>query len=403
MDKKYHLAATFLLVFAIVTVQAVGQTASVKTETPNTTSNETNTSEKAYDLTGYQGIRLYEENRTIYLDSIGLKQKIGLMTETWRLNSGRISQDDVMGGFHLGGLGSRESTMEVIHNYSQGRPIEPLVSMDMEGCGNPISGFMKSKSLDEIKNVSSARRLGEKHGSHLRKIGVDINYAPVLDVNDTIWKCRSFEGDYRETAEKGCAYIRGLQSEGVMATAKHFPGETLTGKDPHNKIKHVNLTKEDTYPFRKAVECNVSAIMISHQITTGVIDSNGKPASVSRNVVRTLREEYGFKGLIVTDAINMGGIDKYYESEKKKYLALFRAGNDFILNLAGNEQDKKEMVKFVAQAVRSGKLDKSKIDRSVTRLLNARGWTVVTEDDNRTRVYRPGRLPGPTNINSLKE
>lgn len=403
MNKKYHEAATFLLILGIITVQAVGQITNEKDSDAKVIVNTTDNISKNNDLTGYQEIELYQKNKTIYLDSIELKQKIGLMTQTWRLDQGRISQDDIMGGFHLGGLGSKDSTTEVIRSYKQDRPIKPLISMDLEGCGNPISGFMKSKSLDEIKNASSARKLGAKHGRNLRKIGVDINYAPVIDVNDTIWECRSFEGDYKEVAESGCSYIESLQSEGVMATAKHFPGETLTGKDPHNKIKHVNITKSDTHPFRKAVECNVSAVMISHQKATGVIDSNGKPASVSRNVVRTLRKDYGFRGLIVTDAINMGGIDKYYDSEKKKYLAVFKAGNDFILNLAGDEGDKKEMVEFIAQSVRSEKLEESKIDSSVTRLLNARGWTVVSRKDNETEIYRPKRLPGPNNVNSLKE
>lgn len=391
MNKRYHLLITFLLLASIVMVQGTefsGHSGSSE-EAKNNTS---------IVLPTYEGIKAYESNKTVYLDSMSTEQKISLMTETWRLEEDRIREEEVIGGFHLGGLGSRESTAGTIENLSDDREIRPFISMDMEGCDNPISGFMESKSVDEIKDRSSARELGEKHGEHLRDVGVTINYAPVMDVNDTIWNCRSFEGDYRSVSRKGCGYIRGIQSEGVMATAKHFPGETLTDKDPHDKIRQVNLTSEDVYPFKKAVDCNTSAIMISHQITTGVIDSEGKPASASPEVVETLRENYSFGGLIVTDAINMGGLDKYYENQSNKYVDVFQAGNDFILNLAGGKKEKRELIDTVSRSVESGEIDEARIDSSVTRLLNAQGWTVRSGND----TVSPEQS-GFANIHSLKE
>ncbi|MFB6174722.1 MAG: glycoside hydrolase family 3 N-terminal domain-containing protein [Candidatus Nanohalobium sp.] len=217
-------------------------------------------------------------------------------------------------------------------------------------------------------------KLGKKQGKFLEDIGADIDFSPVLDRNDTIWKCRSLPGNYRKIAEKGCAYIEGLQSQGIMTTAKHYPGNTLTGKDPHSEIKKVTINGRDLFPFRSAIRCGTDAIMASHQITNGTLDTD-KPADVSRKVSRKIRSTGNFSGLVISDAISMEGLTKFYDSRRQRNIDLFR-NNDLVLNLIGGRNDTIKMVNIVENAVKNGELEQKYIDRSARRLLQARGLNV---------------------------
>ena len=144
----------------------------------------------------------------------------------------------------------------------------------------------------------------------MKELGVSIDFAPVVDLNDTIWKCRSFPGDKKKVSELANAYILGMQDEGVLATAKHYPGKTLIIRDPHKFLAAAEITEDDLYPYKDLVDKGTArAIMVSHLITFGEVNSEGKPSSASQRIIKGIREDLGFKGLIITDEINMQGIN----------------------------------------------------------------------------------------------
>lgn len=323
---------------------------------------------------------------TVRLESLSLEQEIGLMVGTYPLRSS-LRSPSVLGDIHLTAEPNASMYRERIGRHEAAAPIDPLYSIDLEKCFNPLERFQRFPAADNVTTAAQAGTLGRHHGAALADLGVDINFAPVIDLNDTIWQCRTFTGTPEAVAAKGCAYIEGLQSEGVIATAKHYPGRTLTGKDPHKKQKSVEIRERDILPFRRAVACNVSAVMVSHQAATGAVASNGRPATVSPAVIDRLREE--FDGLVVADAITMGGLDDHYEEDREKYVDLVRAGNDLLLHLPTEPGEKRGMVDAIAAAVRRGELPRETIDRSATRLLNARRLDVIVRTPNGTRV-EPG-------------
>lgn len=338
------------------------------------------------DLPTFEGIKAYEENKTIYLDSINIRQKIALNIVSYRYSQ-NISDGKIIGGIHLRSADSRQEFKSRINNYKEGRKIEPLVSADLEGCIEPTSSFKDFKSFKKVKSPQEAFELGKNQGKFLSEIGVDINFAPVVDREDNIWGCRAFPGSYRKIANKSCSYIRGLHSEKIMATAKHYPGATLTGKDPHVDMKHVNVTRKDLHPFDASMKCGTDAVMPSFQISNGAVDTNGEPADVSDVVRKRIRNKHNFKGLIVSDAISMAGLKDYYESKDERYLDIFRT-NDLVLNLVGGVNDTVEMIDIIKTGVKQGKLQKKYVDASTRRILNARGWNVVVKKQNTTKTYK---------------
>jgi len=163
-----------------------------------------------------------------------------------------------------------------------------------------------------------------------------------------------------------------------MATAKHYPGRTLTGKDPHHDMKNVYVNGTDLAPFYATMNCSVDAVMPSHQISTGKVDTEGGPADVS-NITRTRIRETGFEGLIVSDGIDMEGLTKYYNSSEQRYIDAFRT-NDLILNVIGDVEDTVDIIEAIEDAVENERLEERYLDRSVKRRMEAKGWKVENSD-----------------------
>ncbi|MEK6900202.1 MAG: glycoside hydrolase family 3 N-terminal domain-containing protein, partial [Nanoarchaeota archaeon] len=190
-----------------------------------------------------------------------------------------------------------------------------------------------------------------------------------------IWKCRSFPGNETKIAESAEAYLGGLQSEGVIGTAKHYPGKTLIVKDPHKYVVLAEIGQKDIFPYEFLEEKgNVKAIMVSHIITSGAVDSEGVPSVVSKKVLDGLRAN--FSGLIISDEIHMLGLQNYYNSLDAMYIAVFKAGNDVILNFDRNPNEIYRMIQVVKAAVQSGEIPEAQIDMSVSRILKAKGFKI---------------------------
>lgn len=197
----------------------------------------------------------------------------------------------------------------------------PLFAVDQEG-GNVVRIPWLDYSpgnlfLGKINNANFTKYVGMLTGYQLNKLGISWNLAPVLDLynpyNNVIME-RSFGLDVNAVSEQGNAYIEGIQSFNVMATAKHFPGHGSVLEDSHltlptDKRNYLSLIN-DLYPFKEAIKHNVSSIMLSHVIYENF--DKDEPASLSKKIQNYLREELNFKNLIITDSVDMNAISKNY-------------------------------------------------------------------------------------------
>lgn len=312
------------------------------------------------------------ENGVVVLSSMPLEEKVAQMVvvhggmhnlEAWK----RMR----IGGIHLFAMESERKFASTIEAFQEGMQIPFVVTADLEGCLNPFGAFRNSTWVSEIEGEGSAFSKGRKDGRFLQKLGFGLNFAPVVDLNDEIWKCRSFKGDIAGLAE---SYILGLQSEGIVATAKHYPGKTLVVRDPHKHIVRATIEDEDVAVYEDMYGV-VGAVMVSHIIVDGSVDSAGIPSVVSRNVLNGIRKD-GFDGLIISDEINMLGLKDFYETQDEMYIGVFAAGNDIILNFDEDPNEVWRMIRVVSEAVRLGEISENEVDASVRRILEMKGFEV---------------------------
>lgn len=319
---------------------------------------------------------IYDKStNTLYLNSLTLKQKIAQMIITSGKEENKNAlQNMLIGGIHLGAKSNAQEFIDKINYFQKDAYIPLFISTDLEGCWNPFENFHHFPSLKEIKTKEEAYQVGYEEGKLLKTLGFTINFAPVVDLKDEIWNCRSFIGTPEEISEKANAYINGLQLNGIIATSKHYPGKTLSIQDPHKYVVYVKIDSNDLFPFEESIKSNVSAIMVSHVITEGILNSESKPAVVSEQLTNELRNK--FDGLIITDEIRMLGLRDYYTNEDQMYMDLFKADNDIILNTDPNIKNIYHMIKIIEKAVKDGIIDEKRIDSSVIRILSYKGINV---------------------------
>lgn len=313
-------------------------------------------------------------NGTVELDSLTLEQKIAQMIivpgysthlEPWRKMQ--------LGGIHLFALQNENLFRETIQEFQYNMTLPFLVSVDLEGCVNPFAAFRYFPFATTISTPQEALLKGQQEGEYLSSLGVTLNYAPVVDLDDFIWNCRSFPGSEEYVAMLAREYILGLQQQGVLATAKHYPGKTLVVSDPHKYVVAANIEAKDVYPYSK-LSSEVSSIMVSHIITSGAVDSHGIPAVASAEVIGVLKKN--FSGLVISDEINMLGLRNYYPTLDEMYMAVFKAGNDLVLNFNKDPNEIYRMIQIVKGAVERGEIAEEQIDASVRKIMKAKGLKV---------------------------
>ncbi|WP_423833241.1 glycoside hydrolase family 3 protein [Streptomyces manipurensis] len=261
---------------------------------------------------------------------------------------------------------------------ASGARIPLLLSVDQEHgavarIGRPATLFPGAMALGASGSVADARRAARISGRELAAMGLRQDYAPVADVNvnpaNPVIGVRSFGSDSRAVAALVAAQVRGYQGAGVAATAKHFPGHGDTETDSHVGLPVMRHSREaweelDEPPFRAAVEAGVDAVMTAH-IVFPALDPSGDPATLSRPIVTgILRERLGFRGVVVTDALDMAGVRQKYGDDRVPVLALL-AGCDQLLN----PPDLGLAQRSVLEAVASGELTQARIEESVLRIL----------------------------------
>ncbi|MCY0942291.1 glycoside hydrolase family 3 C-terminal domain-containing protein [Streptomyces sp. H34-S5] len=290
----------------------------------------------------------------------------GIVYFAWAHNTRDPRQiAELSGGLQRAALGS-------------GARIPLLLSTDQEHgavarIGRPATLLPGAMALGAGGSPADARRAARISGTELAAMGIRQDYAPVADVNvnpaNPVIGVRSFGSDPRAVAALVAAQVRGYQGAGVAATAKHFPGHGDTETDSHVGLpvmRHSRAVWEelDEPPFRAAVEAGVDAIMTAH-IVFPALDPSGDPATLSRPIVTgILRERLGFRGVVVTDALDMAGVRQKYGDERVPVLALL-AGCDQLLN----PPDLGLAHRSVLAAVEAGELTEARIDASVLRVL----------------------------------
>lgn len=305
--------------------------------------------------------------------------------------------------YHIGGVlfKMRWDPEQVFHQtrYFQEFSEVPLfMTLDAEwGLNMRMSHavrFPKNQTLGAIKNERLIYEMGREIGRQCRLIGINWNFSPVVDINtnprNPIINDRSFGSNKEDVARKGILMIRGLQEEGILATAKHFPGHGDTLTDSHTGLPVLKHTKsrlydEELVPFMSAIGEGVKSVMCAHLMVPALDDT--LPTSLSRKTATVLlQEKLGFKGLVVTDDLLMDAISKKYPPGEAALLA-FLAGNDVILS----SKDIEVSIATIKQAVVTGRISEEEIDRRVLKILDAKAW-IDRDHDKSLRGYNESDL-----------
>ncbi|MDI6699052.1 MAG: glycoside hydrolase family 3 N-terminal domain-containing protein [Candidatus Saccharicenans sp.] len=287
--------------------------------------------------------------------------------------------------YHLGGLilfgGEALETAYFTNHFQKLAKIPLLIASDLErGAGNQVTGatlFPPLMALGAADSEELAYEMGRVTAIEGRALGIHMTYAPVVDVNinpdNPIINTRSVGEDPEQVARIARAFIRGCQGSGMMATAKHFPGHGDTDQDSHSLLPVIRADEErlnrvELHPFRVAIEAGVESVMTAHLYIPALEPEEGLPATLSPRIMTDLlRKQMGFRGLIVTDALEMRGITGYFGDEEAALRAL-KAGVDLLLL----PLDPVKVIEHLKQAVRNGELPVSRLEESLRRVLLAK-------------------------------
>ena len=284
---------------------------------------------------------------------------------------------------------STEQTTEMLTNMQNiamertGLPV--FLSVDEEGgtvarvANNDAFGVTDVGNMSDIGaagDAQNAYNAGVTIGTYLKQLGFNVDYAPVADVltnpDNTVIGTRSFGSDASVVADMVTKELEGLSSQGVFGVVKHFPGHGGVSGDSHDGAVTLDKSLEELMqtefvPFQKAVENGVSFVMVGHISVPQVVGDN-TPASLSQMMVsNVLREQLGYQGIVITDAMNMGAITGSYTADQAAVMAV-NAGVDMILM----PQDYETAYNGLLQAVQDGTITEDRINESVTRIVKVK-------------------------------
>ena len=261
------------------------------------------------------------------------------------------------------------------------RPL--LVMTDMErGLGQQVAGattFPHARAFGALGDEAEAmtERFARASAREALACGVHVTFAPVADVNrnpdNPIIATRAFGEEPERVAALAAAYVRGCRAEGLLSTAKHFPGHGNTAEDSHAVLPTVPdsravLEQTDLVPFRAALDAGCELVMTAH-VAYPALDPSGRPATLSAPILRgLLRDDLGFAGVVISDSLHMGGIQAEGRTEAELAVEQIRAGVDLLLDA----QDPEAIIAGVADAVARGDLDEARLDEALARVEHLR-------------------------------
>jgi beta-N-acetylhexosaminidase len=331
------------------------------------------------------------------LEDMTLDEKIGQMFMvpvcTWRHDYHQSDVVNLINNFHVGciNIKSKEplSQLRALNKYQMLSKLPMLVGMDAEnGIGfrmDNVIHFPFNLTIGAIADDAILYYLGKTIGKHCRRVGVHINFAPVVDVNtnaSNIIHMRSFGDDKLRVAKKSVMIMQGMEDERVITCAKHFPGHGDTSMDSHKNLPVLlhdmdRLKHTEFYPFNQIINNEVSAVMSGHILLPDISDY---PSTLSKDILqKILVDELGHKGLVITDALNMKALSLIYSPEEIALLA-FDAGNDILLygdhiddscdNILQNIVPR--AFNALKEAFENNVISIEELDRRVIKILNAK-------------------------------
>lgn len=273
---------------------------------------------------------------------------------------------------------------DVINRYQKLSKVPLLIAFDGEwglGMRLPDStiSYPYQMTLGAIQNDYLIYQMGRDVARDFRRLGMNVNFAPVVDVNNNpnnpVINFRSFGEDKYNVTKKGLAYMKGMMDGGIIVSLKHFPGHGDTDVDSHYDLPVLTFPRErldslEMYPFQELIKAGASGVMVAHMQIPSLDATPNLPSSISKPIVTgILKEDLGFRGLTITDAMDMKGITKYFKNGDADLRAVI-AGND-LLELSENSS---RAIKLVLQALGKGQLNQDDIDRRVKKILASKYW-----------------------------
>ncbi len=330
-----------------------------------------------------------ESTRSQWVDSVynslSLEQRIGQLLVVRANQAGKEYNPNIskyIKDYNIGGVTffRNEAINQLNHtNEWQSLAQTPLlISIDAEwGVGmrlNEVIRFPYQMTLGAIQNDSLIYEMGLEVAEQCKRLGIQMNFAPVIDINvnakNPVINFRSFGEDKHNVSRKGLMYMHGLQDKGILTSAKHFPGHGDTGTDSHHNLPIINHSKErldsiELYPFKELMKNNLDGVMIAHLYIPEYETEANTASTLSYNIVTALlKEKLGFEGLIVTDALDMSGVTKYFKPGIIEQKALM-AGNDILLL----PQDVPKAIRKIKKAVEKGDIPEQRIEESCKKIL----------------------------------
>ena len=325
------------------------------------------------------------------INSMTIDQKIGqlFMVQAYSNKDEKHKDfiDNLINKYEVGGLIFMQGTPEkqaVLNNHYQDISKVPLlIGFDGEwGLDMRLKNtyrFPWNMTLGAIQDDQLIEQFGEQLGKHCKRLGIHINFAPVVDINinpkNPIIGNRSFGESRENVANKSMAFTKGIQSENVLACAKHFPGHGDTDADSHLTLPTIPFTAErldsiELYPYKKLFDVGLASVMTAHLSVPSFEPNGSLPSSLSKNIITgLLKVKLGFEGLIMTDALNMRGAADFSSSADIN-MAAFLAGNDLLLI----PEDIPATVIKMKKAITDGELSEERLDESLRKILKAKYW-----------------------------
>lgn len=299
---------------------------------------------------------------------------------------GKVIRREKLGGvvFFQGGP-VRQAALA--NAYQKRSKIPLIIASDGEwGLGMRLDSAVSypyQMTLGAIQNKTLLYKMGRQIAKDYKRMGIHMNFAPVVDINNNaknpVINYRSFGENKHNVAEKAAAYLKGMQDEGLLTTIKHFPGHGDTDVDSHYDLPRLKFSKErldslEMYPFNELIKQDATGVMVAHMNIFSLDSAANLPASLSKPIITgLLKTQIGFKGLVVSDAMDMKGAVKYFKDGEAEIMGVI-AGND-ILELS---QNSKRAIKMIKRAIKNKRIDMERINESVKKILSAKYYANLT-------------------------
>lgn len=347
------------------------------------------------------------------LNSLTLREKIAqlvIVAINSKNSSERKAQQDTLVSMEgIGGLivmdDNLAKSMDRANELQRMAKVPLLMTIDGEWGPSmrydEFPNYPRQMQLGALSSDTLIYKMGRAIGQECLSVKIQVNFAPTIDINNNpdnpVIHVRSFGEDKEKVANYGVAYMKGMQDVGLYTSAKHFPGHGDTNVDSHKGLPVLTFDRErldslELYPFRKLIDEGVAMVMMAH-LSIPSLDETGTPSSISKPIVTgLLREELGYNGIIITDALGMKGVSTLMSPEKVT-LEAYKAGVDILL--MPNSEVKS--IAYLEEAFNRGELSVDELDAKVRKMLRMKAESGMLEPDY-CRYVDTTKLEEKTNL-----